>query len=698
MNLRNKFWTHLLRRVFVITQQSSQKKGLSASKVHQKGIHVDEQNGVDENSRNVSNDSTKQIWQHGQPPVKIKYHKMGYPLVSANAAGKYPMLTYFPVVSPIYGGNVNCHVWVEGDSTWFYISKITCQMLLPNHVQQSAPPGTIDPPSHDYGSEPQKSYWCLVGNGGMGSLLLVIMDHSWFTTTNLSHRFPIFETSATALCGTTAIMYEWHWVHIKSTWDNAWMIWDDIRLMTIRNMDKMASVPLNDLEWVWKTIPWMTSTSDPGILVSSLHHVALLINNPLWQEKTRKPSGRVTPSNLWSKNLPKVNVCRPAGRSTASKFCRKPSPRIKVCRPAGRVPQFKLWLKRSPKAKVCKPAGKVTPSKLWLKRAPWNKWNRLPARSFIWFMLRLSWLPIIKLFRPAGRVTPFKLWLKWSPNVKLCRSAGNVTPSKLWLNWSPKVKYWRPAGKVTPCKLWLNVQPRVKFWRPAGKETSSSLWSNSSPKVKVCRLAGSVTPFKLWSKSLEKVKVRRPAGRVTLFKLWLNRSPKVKVCSSAGKATEFFSLKSSSQTCWQRSAQAFVAQGQVLKTCRHINAIKNFVEETAKSQGLQTCRQIDAFQALTEVISENQSLQTCRQSHSIQACVANGQALQTCRQSNALQALVDTETVKRQSLQTCWQIHACQALGEVISKSQSLQTCRQSHSIQASVECEAKRQGLQTCR
>ena len=29
--------------------------------------------------------------------------------------------------------------------------------------------------------------------------------HRWFTTTNLSYRFPIFETSATALCGTTGI-------------------------------------------------------------------------------------------------------------------------------------------------------------------------------------------------------------------------------------------------------------------------------------------------------------------------------------------------------------------------------------------------------------------------------------------------------------------------------------------------------------
>ena len=30
--------------------------------------------------------------------------------------------------------------------------------------------------------------------------------HPWFTTTNLSYRFPIFETSATALCGTTDIL------------------------------------------------------------------------------------------------------------------------------------------------------------------------------------------------------------------------------------------------------------------------------------------------------------------------------------------------------------------------------------------------------------------------------------------------------------------------------------------------------------
>ena len=40
--------------------------------------------------------------------------------------------------------------------------------------------------------------------------------HPWFTTTNLSYRFPIFETSATALRGTTAIyiLYILYYIYI----------------------------------------------------------------------------------------------------------------------------------------------------------------------------------------------------------------------------------------------------------------------------------------------------------------------------------------------------------------------------------------------------------------------------------------------------------------------------------------------------
>ena len=45
--------------------------------------------------------------------------------------------------------------------------------------------------------------------------------HPWFTTTNLPYRFPIFETSATALRSTTGMnvcMYEW-----MNEWMTEWM-------------------------------------------------------------------------------------------------------------------------------------------------------------------------------------------------------------------------------------------------------------------------------------------------------------------------------------------------------------------------------------------------------------------------------------------------------------------------------------------
>ena len=52
--------------------------------------------------------------------------------------------------------------------------------------------------------------------------------HPWFTTTNLSYRFPIFETSATALCGTTGMKTLWYigWrsillnAKIPTSWDS----------------------------------------------------------------------------------------------------------------------------------------------------------------------------------------------------------------------------------------------------------------------------------------------------------------------------------------------------------------------------------------------------------------------------------------------------------------------------------------------
>ena len=40
-----------------------------------------------------------------------------------------------------------------------------------------------------------------------------VASHPWLTTTNLSYRFPIFETSATALCGATGSNYSSHGAH-----------------------------------------------------------------------------------------------------------------------------------------------------------------------------------------------------------------------------------------------------------------------------------------------------------------------------------------------------------------------------------------------------------------------------------------------------------------------------------------------------
>ena len=49
--------------------------------------------------------------------------------------------------------------------------------------------------------------------------------HPWFTTTNLSYRFPIFETSATALCGTTGILHIQLHIEINIPHIFAWVPW-----------------------------------------------------------------------------------------------------------------------------------------------------------------------------------------------------------------------------------------------------------------------------------------------------------------------------------------------------------------------------------------------------------------------------------------------------------------------------------------
>ena len=46
-----------------------------------------------------------------------------------------------------------------------------------------------------------------------------LLCHPWLTTTNLSYRFPIFETSATALCGTYWSDGVWWWIPTSVGYD-----------------------------------------------------------------------------------------------------------------------------------------------------------------------------------------------------------------------------------------------------------------------------------------------------------------------------------------------------------------------------------------------------------------------------------------------------------------------------------------------
>ena len=82
--------------------------------------------------------------------------------------------------------------------------------------------------------------------------------HPWFTTTNLSYRFPISETSTTALCGTTGSQ---HW-----SFRNCWSVWKGKPVRRMKAIGKRlrsgcASSPTGRLfgsMWGWSTTKFQT--------------------------------------------------------------------------------------------------------------------------------------------------------------------------------------------------------------------------------------------------------------------------------------------------------------------------------------------------------------------------------------------------------------------------------------------------------
>ena len=105
----------------------------------------------------------------------------------------------------------------------------------------------------------------------------------WFTATNLSYRFPIFETSAAALCGTTGM--DWHWlIWIDKDWygvtwvDMDWygviwsemgwhgLIWIDTECFGVKWVDMCwyglirSDMEWNGLRWIdieWYGVKWL---------------------------------------------------------------------------------------------------------------------------------------------------------------------------------------------------------------------------------------------------------------------------------------------------------------------------------------------------------------------------------------------------------------------------------------------------------
>ncbi len=72
---------------------------------------------------------------------------------------------------------------------------------------------------------------------------MFLLCHPWLTTTNLSYRLPILETSATASCGTSGIMI--YWLTFNSMWSMTSSLCDWFRLSGKIFKDHIGANPSN---------------------------------------------------------------------------------------------------------------------------------------------------------------------------------------------------------------------------------------------------------------------------------------------------------------------------------------------------------------------------------------------------------------------------------------------------------------------
>ena len=103
-----------------------------------------------------------------------------------------------------------------------------------------------------------------------------LLCHPWVTTINTSYRFPIFETSATTLCGTTGKMF--YPEHDCMTWCS---VFCSMKWCTKRGLLKTPffKTPCRNCYWGW-SIPIMLDYRD----ISLMENVPLL-----WRPMTASP-------------------------------------------------------------------------------------------------------------------------------------------------------------------------------------------------------------------------------------------------------------------------------------------------------------------------------------------------------------------------------------------------------------------------
>ena len=170
--------------------------------------------------------------------------------------------------------------------------------------------------------------------------------------------------------------------------------------------------------------------------------------------------GRVRFCRGWLKCCPNLKLWRSCGNWTPSKLWSKCSPKVNVCRPRGNSSFAMLRLKWQPKVKLLRSSG-----------------NTLPHS------VELNIPPTVSFWRDLGKRISLKSWLKWTPKCKLLRLSGRSTWCIFWLNMYPKVLGWRSSCLIrVPLSTCPGSSPPE--WEPVNLSGALMVWVGGLESLK----------------------------------------------------------------------------------------------------------------------------------------------------------------------------------------------------------------------